>query len=281
MSPTPDYDGPPSEWISRHGVPAAAVGGWRDGMPSFEHEENGFVVMDLLLAAGTSNGSMMLVSPWYGTATILAPDGMVPLHHNPAALWEWRPLLYPRKYWGWSGMGSQHELAWRYGLADMQRAIADVEEFAEQEMALREKEISPRVRYAMVTQSLEMPVADDRAEALLEEHLNPQQRLEWRSHWNGFLVRGGETRKTYRVSVGDGFTEVDPVTLQILHSYCLHPEEWIPHPDVALATKLALENPETEEEMVEGARGNSREATRIVFAEERVAAALERELIPA
>lgn len=276
-----EYEGPPSEWISRHGVPAGAVGGWQDGMPSFEHEDNGFVIMELLIAASTANGSMMLVSPWYGTAVVLAPDGMVPLHHNPGALWEWRPLLYPRQRWGWSGMGSQNELGWRYGLADMQQANALVAEYVEEERAYREFTPSENLLYAMAKEALEMPGADDRAETLLAEHLAPQQLLEWRSHFGGFLVRGGETGKTYRVSVGDGFTEVDPVTLQILRSYCLHPEEWIPHADVALATKLGLENPETEEATVEGGRGTDREATRIVFAEERVAAALERELIPA
>jgi len=162
----------------------------------------------------------------------------------------------------------------------MQQAIAEAEEYAEAELAYRDRVVSAEEMQEATFEFLKMRPADERADALLREHLAPQQLIEWLATDSGFLVRGGETGDTYRVRVGDGFERLDPVTLERQESYCLHPEEWIPHADVALATKLGLESPETEHDILDGAAGNDWKVLRRPFEEELVAAKIERELIP-
>lgn len=274
MITTPEYEGPPWRWVSRDGVPADCLGGWEGGLPSFEHEETGFVIFEIMLAACTSDGAMMLTSPWYGVAVILAPDGMVPLHHGPDALWEWRPNLYRRSAFrkGWNFLSSQRELGWRKGLADMQFAMWELRERFEEGEDV-DPDAQPRIG---------MQDADDKAEELLAEQLKPQQIIEWRG-LGCFRVHGGQTGHLYRITVGDGFARVHPVTDEVLESFCLHPEEWIPSADVALATMLNLTAPELEEATLEGARSNRWFPDRAPFPEEVVAERLEREreLIPA
>lgn len=236
-------------------------------MPSYEHEDGQLVVYDLLCAQATANGGMMLFSRWYGAAALLSPDDMVPLHHHPGARWEWRPVVYNRSLHGyWQGLGSQMELGWRFGLMEMQFAIHSVE------AGELDEDFNPDEHFSMAE-------ADKRADALLRENLSPLQVTELATVGK-FRVRGAATRNLYRIDPGDGFELLDPVTNEVVRSYCLHPEGWMPHADVALATKLALEDEELEVETLEGARGRDWErAKRRPFWEERTAVEFERELI--
>lgn len=241
------FGGQPADWIAEGGRPARVLG--RKGMPSYEHDD-GFAVFELAVAQLTSSGGLMLFPRWYGTACIVAPDGLVPLHHDPAAWWQWRPMIYRLTWDGeWSTLGSQQELSWRYGLMEMTHAI-----HADGELTTAD--------------------ANDRAERLLLECLDPQQRLDYTAYAS-FRVRGAKTGHVYVIELGDGFKRIDPSTTATLVSYCLHTEHWMPHEDMALATKFALEDPELELEALEGARNYWRPPPPPATLDERVAAEIE------
>jgi hypothetical protein len=123
--------------------------------------------------------------------------------------------------------------------------------------------------------------AGARARAILLEHLSPQQRLDL-ARRRGFFVRG-EINRLYFVEPSNGLQIVDPVTHEATVSLCLHPDEWMPHDDVALATKLALDaGADTEAEMLEAARPRMLRRTEAERWQHRRAYALERryELYP-
>lgn len=237
-----EYPGPPSAWIVRGGKPADCLGDCRKrsgGMPSYEHEDqNGLVVYDFLIAAGEAHGSMMLTSTWYGIAALVSPEETVPLHHTPGAWWVWRPMLYRRSIHGrWDCLGSQEELAWRYGLNQVQFARARIEDGDYD-----------------IDRDFTMAKADAKAKELLLENLTPQQAIEYHASNGGeFCCRGGATKNLYKIDIGAGFYILSKLTREEAVSYCWHTEYWIPHDDVALATKLQLEDPELEEQvLVEG-----------------------------
>lgn len=246
-----DYGGDPAEWVNVGGAPARCLGDPREGggMPSFEMEEPGldradaFHVYDFLQVMPESDGGAMLVSDWYMTGSILAEDGLMPLHHEPTQLWVWRPVLYKLLMIGWVGIGSQRELWWRKGLREVQIRRWDRENG---EMSLEEFE-----------SKLASIVAEDKAERLLDEFLTGPQRFELTvTAGRGFKVRGGDTGHIYRVRVGDGFERIHATTEECITSYCLHPEYWMPDADVALAQKVHLEDPELEAEILEGGQGH-------------------------
>lgn len=246
----------PAGWIVRGGRPARALR--FGGMPSFEHEDGRLWVFDLLRVQVGADGQCRLWSSWYGTACVLAPDGMVPLHHHEGAWWQWRPRLYRHNaFWGWMGLGSQEELQWRYGLG---KAI-EAAHFGEPELLEQIQE------------------ADARASRLLAANLSPQQRIELAALGH-FHTRGGRTRNLYKVGLGDGFAIVDHRTQDEAVSYCLHTEHWMPSADIALATKLALEDPEMEIECLENARPTLVPPERRATADDLVCAMLERDLHP-
>jgi hypothetical protein len=246
--------GPPSRWIVDHGRPAEATG--KDGMASYEHDDGNLLVLDLLVAQLSVSG-LMLFPRDYGTDAVVAPDGLVPLHHSPAAWWAWRPCLRRLSLNdccepGWSIIGSQSELAWRYGLMQVTHMRHD--EFAE----------------------FTMDDAHERAERLLLDNLTAHQHLEHAATGN-FRVRGAKTGHTYRIAVGDGFERIDPESGKTITSYCLHTEEWMPADDQALATKLALEDEDLEPEVIKGARAYPRSAPRPPSLDEARAAKIEGE----
>lgn len=224
-----NFEGPPSRWMCHGGRPAAVVGD--DGMPSYESDDGKLLVLDVLLAQMNGDGHVKLLSRWYGSACVLAPDGLAPLHHSPGALWGWRPKIYYRTFVGWSCMGSQQELGWRHGLGQMQAIIHG----------------------AMDEADFDMVDADHRARKILLENLTPQQQIEYHA-CDKFRCRGATTGNMYLIEPGNGFAIIDKHTCEIVVSYCLHPDGWIPHDDVALATKLALEDAELEEECLKNAR---------------------------
>lgn len=282
------YGDDPADWIVRGGHPARCLGDPRGpvgGLPSYEHEDGEIVVFEFAVVQRLgSNGCHMLFPRNYGIDSILSQDSMVPLHHTPpdvqisnemvlmpddalatlwlvhgeneGAKWEWRPCLYRTGFFGyWQGLGSQTELGWRFGLMEVQHNTH-------------------------TGSNITMQAADEKAEALLDEHLSPYQRLEWRTSNRGqFRVRGAATGNLYEVNVGDGFYLLDKTTGERLRSYCFHPEEWLPAADVALSTKFALEDEELEIEALENARSYERDEARRATPADYYARDLEKELI--
>lgn len=226
-------------------------------MPSYEHEDGkGMLVLDLLVVNYMGDGQIRFFSRSYGEWSVVAPDGPVPMWHDPEALWCYRPIIYRMTMDGYpQAQGSQIELEWRRKLCDMITSI-HVEDFDFPDHAS----------------------ADERAREILEEHLSPQQRIELRA-LSKFRVRGGKTKNVYLVEPGNGFKLVSKLTTKVMVSYCLHPEEHIPFDDVALATKLWLEDEETELEILEGARQYVRSLGETPFSADRFAERLERDLI--
>ena len=302
-----EYGGTPADWVTDRGRPAKALG---DGFPSYESDDGTLVVMDLLVAFGTTTGGMQLFSRSYGHAC-LSTGGLVWLHEHASRQvmgvvreWDgrygeepfdseeavsmglppmcveeaevrtepptmWRPLVrYLSMDRGWVRMGSQQELAWRFGLHEVsvQRArafMAGVED-------------SVKGTCEALVREWSMTVASDRAKELLREHLTAQQRIELESLGH-FRVRGG-SGAMYSVEPSNGFFLLDAVTSEPVASFCLHPEEWIPHEDVALATKFALEDSELEGECLAGARRTDIGYTSRPTGADLVAARYEREL---
>lgn len=185
---------------------------------SYESESGRIHVVEFALAAWNGSKLFYVVMPRsWGEFASLAPTGLGRLNRGGERTW--RPLLYEfhpsgemRRY------GSQNELQWRWGIAiaGTARAAAD-----------------PEMLDILFTQ----PIV--RADELLREHLSVQQLLDLDA-WGCFYVRG-EINRLYRVRPGNGFSIVDPVTRDELVSYCFHPDEYMPDADVALATKLLIE----------------------------------------
>lgn len=258
-------------------------------MPSYEQQDgSGLVVYDLLLSwPGTGITPPLFISRWYNSACILAPEGPVPLHHevhqktlalfdpiderggagclreitwSEGAKYQWRPIVYRLNLQGIGALGSQAELAWRRGLSDATQA-----HFADDQVEGFE-----------VLSRLER--ADEKAERLLREHLNPQQLLELAAD-DKFRLYGARTGNLYEIELGDGFDLLDKVSSDTVASYCLHTEYWMPAADIALATKLALEDPELEIECLENARSGGIWRTRRRTSQDWKAYRLERELL--
>lgn len=225
------YPGGPKDWIARDGLYARCLGRWDDdagGLPAYE-SENLFpklVLMENLVAAWQNvHTTYRLLPRSYKLAALLSGEGLTALTHRVEAWWDWRPILWhPSLFGPWTGLGSQAELAWRYGLHQV--ILGNV--------------------------PTELETGSEKAEELLREHLSPQQRLEYAISRN-FHVRGGATDNLYEVVDGDGFYLLDKTTWEPVMSYCLHTEQWLPDGDISLATKLALENAETEIEALENA----------------------------
>jgi hypothetical protein len=261
--------GEPADWVVHDGRPADWCG--PQGMPSFERDD-GLLVLDLLLYSEGDDERPMLVSRWYDSACVIAPGGLVPLYHDPRACWEWRPQLYEGDhYGGWQRLGSQGELLWRRLRSDVKHAVATLRDHGLSEH-LREKLIGERL--------LSTQTASERAEKLLRENLTDCQQFEY-VVTGRFHARGGRTRNLYAVRPGNGFELIDPVTHGEIAGYCLHPESWLPDADVALATKLALEDDELELDCLENARMGSHSIGTPYQSDwqERAAAERERELI--
>jgi len=230
-------------------------------MPSFEDDETGFMVYDLLWVFPESDGGYMLLARWYNSASVLAEEGTVPCHHMPTARWTYRPCLYRRSMYGvWRQMGSQKELQWRFGLARMTHAMHS-EDIEEQLDAV-----------------LGMEIAEERATKLLAEMLTDYQKSELALQYK-FHVRGAATNNLYAIGIGDGFELVDEVTHECVASYCFHTEHWLPSADIALATKLALEDEELEVDTLENANMTYFGASEKQTAAQRRARDMERELL--
>jgi hypothetical protein len=312
--------GPPERWIVEGGRPSAVCWDDHDGIPSYESDTGKILVFDLLIAAERSaavegpggvalDRSTMLVPRGYGGASARSVSGdheLAALHDDPDALWVWRPLLYTIGS-GLTRLGSQMELEWRWALIESSRLMADrvdaelrfvrgqidevVRRYGRAVMPSRLRKNAQKRLYrayceAMTALDDAMPAtptqeANERARAILREHLAPQQRLEFdATRGAAFYVRGTVNR-LYRVELGNGMQIVHPETRQPRVSLCLHPERWIPHADVALAQKLAIESgPDREAELLAGARPRPLAGRTAATVEERYAWDRERDLYP-
>lgn len=184
------------------------------------------------------------------------PDGLVPLYiirdehgQYQAGEQKWRPQIY-RVTWdgGFETAGSQHELEWRYGLFEMSRMLREHRE-------LRERDPNGWLRDEGVSDDWPITAAYVRAEATLRENLTTYQQVDLAvTGGTQFRCVGGLTGNLYSIELGNGFKLLHRKSGQPMVSYCYHPEEWLPYPDVALATKLLLEDPEREEEVLKAGR---------------------------
>jgi hypothetical protein len=268
------YGGSPDEWIARDGLPAAILGdaikGKVGGLPSAE-DDDGFVVYEQMIVFNKGGFAQVHCFPRSYIGTCMAfGGGLVPLHHQPSQRWAYRPCIYR---WHaertWQRQGSQQELDWRYAQHKAFEALQ-----GGVQALWRYLEADP------------LGQANRRADELLESMLGSTQITELFMRGGTFRVIGGATGHHYRIELGNGFARVDPATNEPITSYCLHPEDWMPHADVALAHKLNLECPELEEETIK--RANARDLPRYEDEDSptelrrlRYAADMERELIAA
>lgn len=298
-------DGPPRRWVPRHGRPAPCLDR-SDGLPAYESDLGALLIMETLFAfdrrtvyligsIGSVSDPILLPRSYMAAAVrdvLAGGEGLCALHDDPDAVWSWRPLLYHVTPDGVRRFGSQEELGWRQGLAETQvrkaelwdelanhalechRAGVPFEEAVESGAAIMDA-------WNADPPGLPMTEATVRAEAILREHLCPQQLLDLEAS-GSFVVRG-TVNKAYRVRLGNGCEIVSPETHRPFVSMCIHPETWMPDADVALATKLLIESgPDGENELLAGARTTAMPPPRRAsFRWERHARDLERALIPA
>lgn len=287
------YSGVPSMWVAKDGLPAAIVGnpaesGWQigspRGLPSAETDD-GFVVFEALFVLfGSLSATPRMFPLRYDTFATLAAGGPTPMHHEPGALWEYRPCVYslhlevdepwrrPLAWAEWARQGSQHELQWRKGLAETIAICHD-------------HDSDPIVQAnEMVIRSWREARAVEKANDLLRSMLAPTQLTEC-VLGDCFRVIGGATGRVYKIELGNGFAQVDPLTNEKIISYCYHPEDWMPDADIALSIKLHLECGDLEEDFISGANARRKRPRRPADEETRLrfdrAWSMERELIPA
>lgn len=280
-----------------------------EGMPAYESESGTLLVMEALIAFFGADGSSrapLLMPASYGMATLRAPSGLAALHDDPDAVWSWRPIIYSLKITTTERLGSQQELEYRKGIHDVKMSVAEDEDDAyafiglqvrlvqEQHGGFMPKRVRKnrrkrmhRVYTAFIREmnARERPAlpywqANQKADALLREHLSPQQLLDLVAD-DCFYVRG-TINKLYCVRIGNGAAIVNPETHEEVVSLCIHPDDWIPHADVALSLKLMIESgPEGEEELLAGARARPLPKRFHADARDRQAWKLERDLLPA
>jgi hypothetical protein len=271
-------------------------------MPSYESATGVLHVMDLIVVKQTQDGALMFTPRSYAGTVARAPTGdLTCLHDDPDAVWSWRPILYNAYTTdgGITRLGSQEELVWRVGLAQVYQRRADEQDeagrfYIELLAGMADRYGTPdrvtkngrkrfqRAYAAFIDELNDRPLdplpyelADERALELLRECLSPQQRLDLARH-HGFFVRG-RINRLYFVELGNGFDIADPVTRESKVGMCLHPDEWIPHADVALATKLAIDaGAASEAELLEAARPRLLPAGRPANGYDRIVSRLER-----
>lgn len=268
--------------VARHGAPAPNVP--YNGMPAYASETGALAVMECLVMfpGGPEHPPMLLPRTYMMAVARTQGDGLTALYDDPDAKWSWRPLLYSLGFKGTQQLGSQQELEYRRGLWDVQCYNADtrdalvqviVEEMAKLEalygrtvpferlrknarkrMQRNYRDGVARLQAVLDAERGTLPYAEAnaRAKKILHENLAPQQRIDLMRR-GGFFVRG-QINRLYFIEIGNGFSIVDPATHRQTVSLCLHPEEWMPHEDVALATKLSIDSGEEgEAELLEAA----------------------------
>jgi hypothetical protein len=274
----------PRSWIASGGLACPMFILAHKGLPAYESARGALFVMENLVVFQATQGfdlysgfaggrDEMLFGPFsYAQVAQRAPTNLTALHDADDAVWSWRPLLYTLNQDGITRLGSHQELAWRWGLAavmENNRAAA-IEllkisrEAAESERPIREyaqRLTAIAERHADLDSKLRMAESRERSREILWEHLSAWQRLDLLA-WGRFNV-SGKINPQYRIDPGNGFDIVDPVTHESLVTFCLHPDDWMPFDDVALATKLAIDaGRESEQELLEAARPRVNRVTR-------------------
>lgn len=199
----------------------------------------------------------ILFLPWdYIDVTKRSPTGLAAAHAGDDAPRMWRPLLC--RVGDYTGgklqrYGSQMELEFRWAMHETTQQRAKTKR-ALTRLARRigkehpdEPDGSPVLRDAFIRRSkritrkkpLPCEMARDRARKLLVEWLSPQQRIDLAR--DGHFYVAGELNRLYEIQLGNGAAIVDPVTRERRVTVCYHPETWLPDEDVALATKLLIE----------------------------------------
>lgn len=192
-----------------------------DGLPSYE-QDDGLLLFDMLIPVVDRRGGRPRLYPCsYWNVTRFVPEGLV--------RGKWRPCIYTRRVdhngGYWQHEGSQGELEHRYCM----------------NWAARNEERGD---------PWTVSEAEQRAHELLREMLTPHQRIQLAA-CEGFACRGGLTGNLYWIKLGNGFYIIDKRTHQTTISYCFHPEYWLPDEDIALSTKLQLEDPALEPRVLE------------------------------
>lgn len=266
-----DLGDDPTRWIPDHGKPAACLDVF-DGLPTYETDDGRAVVYTLLAAAdhqGWTGGDtqawfdqpLLFPSEYNQTCVESVVCGSELVSLSPTGT-GWRPLVYQDVAGRVTRFGSQQELAWRWAVGEQQLMVVDRE--AELHQVIAESIAEPLSPDGFVVKARarlahwddwENPTfaANRKAGEILREHLCPQQRLDLEAT-GCFYVRG-TTNQLYRIQPGNGVAVVDPATLGVLVSICIHPDRWVPHDDVALALKLMIDSgPAGEAELLEGGR---------------------------
>lgn len=299
-----DVGDDPTRWVASDGRPARCLD-YHHGMPSYETADTSLMVFDLLVvnetgvAAKVGNVGVLgrdgiAVPRSYGRVTLMNAlideHEFLALYDAEDAVWQWRPVLYQlRESEGVTRLGSQHELDWRQGLVefemrnlDIEAAWPDIVVRCHREGKTAEQAVDEVQEYSrkVMARPLEWSEANERAKAILRENLNPQQTIDLDA-WGCFYVRGVANR-LYCVRVGNGVAIVDPLTLREVVSVCVHPETWMPHEDVALASKLLIDSGvDGERELLEGGKATPTGARRRpATAEQRYAWDVGRNLLP-
>lgn len=107
--------------------------------------------------------------------------------------------------------------------------------------------------------------AERRAELLLEQHLSPFQRAQYRRK-HSIIVIGGDTGTRYLIRSG-AVANIDELDARGKHicSWCFHPVGALPSGDVMLAQKIALESFELEAIKVANRMSPARNTDAVVF----------------
>lgn len=303
-----ELDGPAERWQARDGKSAPCLARW-DGLPSYETDDGRILVYDSVwvhaqVASVRASGgmadlgtSLLLSSRSYGEAcflsTVVGEHELVALHHDPDALWQWRPILHSLSTSGrMQRLGSQQELGWRWGQGEVLRRKAELEGRLQDvfqgclDESASGEEFVRRYRLACDqarAQTTDYELARDRAAIVLREHLSPLQRIDLEA-WGWFFCRG-TANPLYQVYPGHGVWIVDPETRAARVTVCIHPEHWIPDDDIALACKMLIESGvEGEEELLAGGRSTvipRKRTEKPATALERRAWHMEREMLPA
>lgn len=94
----------------------------------------------------------------------------------------------------------------------------------------------------------EKKAAEARAEVLLKEHLDEEQRkqLKERNYFELRTIQKDGTERVYRVNRGrqGNVQQIDPANQQVIRRFCIHPTLQVPDADTMLAQKLMLEHAE-------------------------------------
>lgn len=129
---------------------------------------------------------------------------------------------------------------WNTGSTSITSTGTGYAETPEQREAREQRDREYRERYAR--NQAELRAARDRANALLEKHLDERQKKDWKE--KGWFIVDAKSGKKYRIDRGThGNVKLLDETGRVVRGYCAQPND-VPEGDANLAQKLALEHDE-------------------------------------